>query len=361
MDSNTSLRENKNTAAGKTVVIIVIIAVIAAIAGYIGTANMRAYSRAKKSYDAGEYNTAYEALTALGDYQDSAALADECMYHMAESDYQAEDYAAAKDKYQSIAEYKDSAEKVKDCEYQLSTDGSFMRELAKGLEERWEQNSEDEKRGGAYDEPGSMENYCNIELNHVEKFETEQFDNAELGKDALQYIELLRKAREAAGYYTVDYSKYDTDWSKVYSQRTQLLQKMVKNYNLTVNEKYQDTLNGLMRDANASAKLEAAKKEIEEMTKSFELTSTADEYGYREYSIHMKNTTQYTFDYFDVEISLLDKNGDIVETGSADVVNNWAPGQSANVDAWISNDKDPAEYTVVYHPNYSTADGTIYQ
>ena len=54
MDSNTSLRENKNTAAGKTVVIIVIIAVIAAIAGYIGTANMRAYSRAKKSYDAGE-------------------------------------------------------------------------------------------------------------------------------------------------------------------------------------------------------------------------------------------------------------------------------------------------------------------
>ena len=236
-----------------------------------------------------------------------------------------------------------------------------MRELAKGLEERWEQNSEDEKKGGAYDEPGSMENYCNIELNHVEKFETEQFDNAELGKDALQYIELLRKAREAAGYYTVDYSKYDTDWSKVYSQRTQLLQKMVKNYNLTVNEKYQDTLNGLMRDANASAKLEAAKKEIEEMTKSFELTSTADEYGYREYSIHMKNTTQYTFDYFDVEISLLDKNGDIVETGSADVVNNWAPGQSANVDAWISNDKDPAEYTVVYHPNYSTADGTIYQ
>ena len=182
-----------------------------------------------------------------------------------------------------------------------------------------------------------------------------------LAEDALQYIELLRKAREAAGYYTVDYSKYDTDWSKVYSQRTQLLQKMVKNYNLTVNEKYQDTLNGLMRDANASAKLEAAKKEIEEMTKSFELTSTADEYGYREYSIHMKNTTQYTFDYFDVEISLLDKNGDIVETGSADVVNNWAPGQSANVDAWISNDKDPAEYTVVYHPNYSTADGTIYQ
>jgi hypothetical protein len=96
------------------------------------------------------------------------------------------------------------------------------------------------------------------------------------------------------------------------------------------------------------------------MTKGFEIQSTADEDGYREYTIRMKNTTQYTFDYFYVEISLLDENGDIVETGSADEVNNWVPGQSANVDAWISNDKDPAEYTISYYPHYSTADGTIY-
>lgn len=360
MDSNNSSKENKRPVSGKTAFIIAVIAVIAAIAGYACTANMRAYSGAKKSYDAGEYSAAYEALTALGDYQDSAALADDCMYHMADADYQAEDYASAKEKYQSIESYKDSAEKAKDCEYQLSTDGSFLRELAKGLEERWEQNSKDAKSSGSDDEARILEHYCNIELNHVEKFENEQFDNAELGKDALTYIELLRKAKEATTYYTVNYSKYDTDWSNVYSQRTQLLQKMVKDYNLTVDEKYKDTMDDLMRDANASARLEAAKKEIEEMTKGFEIQSTADEDGYREYTIRMKNTTQYTFDYFDVEISLLDENGDIVETGNAEEVNNWVPGQSATVDAWISNDKDPAEYTISYHPHYSTADGTIY-
>ena len=360
MDSNNSFRENKRPTSGKTAIIIVIIAVIAAIAGYVGTAKMRAYSGAKKSYDAGEYSAAYEELTALGDYQDSVTLADDCMYHMADADYQAEDYTSAKEKYQSIESYKDSAEKAEDCEYQLSTDGSFLRELSKGLEERWEQNSEDAKTGGSDDEARKMENYCNIELNHVEKFENEQFDNAELGKDALTYIELLRKAREATTYYTINYSKYDTDWSNVYSQRTQLLQKMVKDYGLAVDGKYKDTMDDLMRDANASARLEAAKKEIEEMTKGFEIQSTADEDGYREYTIHMKNTTQYTFDYFYVEISLLDENGDIVETGSADEVNNWVPGQSANVDAWISNDKDPEEYTISYYPHYSTADGTIY-
>lgn len=361
-DRSSSLTENagkSKPAAGKAVIVIAVVLAIAAIGAYFGTAKMRAYSQAKKSYEAGEYSVAYDTLTALGEYQDAENLADDCMYHMADADYQAEDFASAKEKYQVIESYKDSAEKLKDCEYQLSTDGQFLRELVKGLEERWEQNSADAK-SSSYDEASAMANYCDIELSHVEKFEKEQFTDEALGKDALTYIELLRAAKEATTYYNVNYSKYDTDWSNVYSQRTQLLQKMVNEYKLTVDEKYQETLNDLMRDASASAKLEAAKKEIQEMADSFEITSTADEDGYREYSLHMKNTTQYTFDYFYVDITLLDENGDIVDTGNAEDVNNWTPGQSADVDAWISNDTDPASYTVSFYPHYNTADGTIY-
>lgn len=349
----------KKPVSGKVIIAIIAALVIAAIAVFFGTANMRAYSQAKKAYDAGEYSIAYDALTALGEYKDSKNLADDCMYHMAEADYQAEEYGSAKEKYQSIESYKDSAEKVKDCEYQLSVDGRFLRELVKGLEERWDQNSKDAK-SGPEDEAAALANYCDIELKHVETFEKEKFNDETLGKDALSYIELLRAAREATTYYNVDFSKYDTDWGHVYSQRTQLLQKMVNDYDLTFDEKYQTTVNDLMRDASASAKLEAAKKEIQKMADSFELTSTADEDGYREYSIHMKNTTKYTFDYFYVDISLLDENGDIVDTGNAEEVNNWVPNQSADVDAWISNDTDPSAYRISFYPHYNTADGTIY-
>lgn len=389
--------ENKPSGSAKKVILVAVILLIVVAAAYFGTAKMRAYSQAKKKYDAGEYNAAYDSFTSLGEYKDSIELADDCMYHMADADYKAgdypsakekyesietykdsktriedcvyqmadadykaEDFASAKEKYLSIKSYKDSAQKVTDCEYQMSIDGQFLRELSKGLSDRWDQNAKDEENGYEKDEPTSMAKYCDLELNHVEKFEKEKFDNKELGKDAVEYIKMLKAAKEATTYYTVDYSKYNTDWSNVYQKRTQLLQKISKDYNLIIDEKHQDVWNDLMRDATASAKLEDAKKEIQEMTDTFELTVVSEEYGYKDYSLHMKNTTKYTFDYFYVEISLLDEKGNIVDTGDVNQISNWEPGQSADMEAWISNDTDPFKYKITYYPHYSTVDGTIY-
>jgi len=198
------------------------------------------------------------------------------------------------------------------------------------------------------------------EFFHIEQFEQETFDDEKLGEAAKQYIQHLRDAKEATTYVTVNINKYYTDWANVYNKRTQVLQKIVSDYDLKVDEKHQDTFNELMRDAGAAARLDAAKAEITEMCKSFQIAITKDEYGYKQYSVHMENTTQYTFDYFYVDISLRDENGNIIDTGIISQVTNWAPGQSADVEAWITNNEDPADYTVSYTPHYSTADGTIY-
>ncbi len=391
----TKLPEKKKA---RIIVGVIIAAVIVAVAAFFGTAKKRAYSQAVRDFDAAEYSKAYDEFTALADYNDAAERATACVYQLAEGDFKAEKYQEAHDqyitiedyedsaekakeciyvlagkdydseafedsleKYKSISDYKDAAEKISDCEYQLSVDGKFMRELSKGLMERWDQNDQDEEDGSmAEDETKCEANYCDIELEHLESFENETFDNEDLSTDAKKYIQLLRDAKEATTYVSVDVNKYYTDWNNVYNKRTQQLKKFVSDYNLTVDEDHQDTLNELMRDAGAAAKLDAAKDEINKMTKSFTVSITKDEYGVKQYSMHMKNTTQYTFEYFYVDISLLNEDGNIVETGNVSQVTNWAPGQTADVDAWISNDVDPANYTLSFAPHYSTADGTIY-
>lgn len=321
---------------------------------YLGTANMRDYSQATKDYECESYESAMKEFEALGDYKDSAEMLNKSTYAYANTLYIEEKYEEAKSYFKELKEYEDSKSLIADCEYQMTVDGQFMRAMSKGLIKRWDKSDENEKEGKVYEDPNLYSEYCDIELVEIEKFYDMTFEKKELGEDAKKYIDLVRKAKDATKYYTIDYIAYSTQWSEVYAERTILLQKFINDYGLTVDSDHQDTLDGLMLDASAAFEQIKLKESIQNMTNDFSLVASEDEWGYKTYKLQMKNTTDRTFDYFYVEINIVDGSGKIVDTGSSSQVSMWQSGQEAEVDAYLQSDRDINELNIQYVPHYQT-------
>lgn len=284
-------------------------------------------------------------------------------YAFANTDFNGKKFEVALEKYESLGDYKDSAKKVEECKYELTVDGQFMRALSEGLMVRWDKSDENAAKGLVGEDPDLYAEFCQIEIEKVSSFADKTFENEKLGEDAKTYIDLLNKAKEATKYYTVDYATYSTQWADVYAQRTILLQKFISDYKLSVDKAHQETLDDMMVDASAAKEQQEAKDTIHKMADGFKLVETKDEYGYKSYKLQMKNTTEFIFDYFSVDISVMDGDGKIVYTGNASQVSTWAPGQEAEVDAYVSSQGDENSTiegkTVKFTPHYST--GTIYE
>ena len=279
-------------------------------------------------------------------------------YNAASDLFKEEKYQEALEMFTELGDYEDSAEMVEKCKYELSVDGQFMRSLSKGLMARWAESDKQEEQGNIGEDPDLYNKYCEIELEYVGDFAEQTFDNSELETDAKQYIEYLNLAKEATKFYTVDYATFSTQWSDTYANRTILLNKFVEDYDLTVKEEYQDTLDDLLIDASAAQEQIDIKDSIQKMTEQFKIETTEDEWGYKTYKISMKNTTERTFEYFSAEINLYDENQVIVGTGNTDQLSSWQPGQEASVNAWFDGEINPNDYIIEYIPHYQS--GTYY-
>lgn len=179
-------------------------------------------------------------------------MVSECKYQIGLEAFEGEKYEDALQHFESIEAYKNSSEMVEKCQYELSTDGQFMRSLSKGLMARWDKSDEYEKQGLVGEDPARYREFCQIELDLLEKFYDMTFDNPDLQTDARQYIDYLKEAQSATNQYTVNYAAYSQRWGSIYADRTILLQKMVSEYGLSVDEKHQKTLDGMMNDATAA-------------------------------------------------------------------------------------------------------------
>ena len=77
------------------------------------------YKKAEKLRTDGDYAAAQEMYIALGDYKDSAELANECGYQLAKAAYDSEDYETAAGLFDKLGSYKNSAELKQDCDDNL--------------------------------------------------------------------------------------------------------------------------------------------------------------------------------------------------------------------------------------------------
>ena len=96
----------------KTLSVLLIAAFMLSAAG----CSMIDYKKAEKLKNDGDYAAAQEMYIALGDYKDSAELADECGYQVAKSAYDSGDYETAAGLFDELGSYKNSAELKQDCD-----------------------------------------------------------------------------------------------------------------------------------------------------------------------------------------------------------------------------------------------------
>ncbi len=101
----------------KTLSVLLIAAFMLSAAG----CSMIDYKKAEKLKNDGDYAAAQEMYIALGDYKDSAELADECGYQLAKAAYDSKDYETAAGLFDKLGSYNDSAELKQDCDDHILT------------------------------------------------------------------------------------------------------------------------------------------------------------------------------------------------------------------------------------------------
>lgn len=219
-------------------------------------------------------------------------------------------------------------------EKEATADETFMKDLAKALEARWALSDKYESMDkyanaemGSEEHKELFEKYVSAELDILEKYQTEKFEDSKLQEKAIQYINLLKQQKEACDYITVNYEKYDELWYDAYNKRTQIIVEFVNDYKLEVSDKYEDTLKEFTLNAQQVNEENEKEDKVQALIGSIEFTLAEDDgYGWKTYNAVVENTTDMNFSYFGLDINLLDQDDVILETTYANV-SNWNSGQ----------------------------------
>lgn len=216
---------------------------------------------------------------------------------------------------------KPSQEEKKKEETQYA-DKEYVEAMSEGLQARWELNRKDEEKEG-YDEIliNSQENknmmlsYIDAELDKIEKYQDEKFEDSKLKELAISYINLLKDHEEICEYMTVDYDKYLEDYEPVYNGRSIIIAQMVDDYNLTVDEEYKDNLSQFQTNSTLVQENEKREAETKALLDGIQFELVEDDgYGWKTYQATVENTTSMDFKTLNLSINLLNEEGVIVET-----------------------------------------------
>ena len=312
------------------------------------------YLAAVEKYDAGELTSAIELLETVPEYEKAATLLLSYKYELAGQYYAAEEFAEAERIYTEILGYEDSEILANQSAYYQTVDGQFMLSIAKGLQARWVLSEETT-------DPSEFSKLIDAELAEIEPYYEENFDSKRLGEIAESYIDTLMESKDATRYYNNNYMVYETKWNTARAARLHLIEELVNDFNLTVDEEYQDTLDELVNDSRVYSEQEAFEAELESIVEAASLSV----YPYRsdydneilwyDYYLSITNTTAQTLEYLSIDIQVLDGDGNIFLQGDA-YFSNVEPGQSSVVQVYLSSDQyDYSGYTIKYVlSNYGT-------
>ena len=224
-------------------------------------------------------------------------------------------------------------------------DQEFLKDLKQGMMDRWDMS------GVIYlDSKANGEKLVNAELQQIEKYLTKNFEDSELQEKAIGYINLLKKQKEALKYYDVDYDKYDKLWSEALASRSTYILDFINSYGLEFPDKYKETIDDFKVRAKIVEDDKTLTKQIDELKKSIEFEKVEQEYEWAYYEAVVENTTEKTFDYFSIEINLMDADGVIIESTYA-TVDNWRPGKKAKFEFMTDAEFESYEYEVDYYIN----------
>lgn len=246
---------------------------------------------------------------------------------------------------------------VEKCSYEVSVDGKFMRALASGLMKRWdyvdngykeEYNVKSESELSTSEFMAFAKKYINIELEGLSAFADQEFDNNELQKCAIEYIGLLNDGLKAIDYYSINNEKYNALWSDIYNKRVLLIRTFVNEYNLDIDEEYQAKVEEFLANASVIEEENKLRADVKEMLESIAYETTDDGLGHFTYKFTIENISDVTFEYFSLEIQILDEEGNVIDSGYSESISDFESGQKATVDAYLLSKGDSIKYIASY-------------
>ena len=142
----------------------------------------------------------------------------------------------------------------------ITMDEAFIKSLSQALEARWklsEQQENNAEKGDTSLKIGSDEHVkanealVNAEWDKLSQYADAEFEDPEFAKLAKKYLDCLEIQRQALIYAPSEPEQFEKDWSFALANRCVLLATFVDKYGLSVNEKYQSTLDDLLKIAES--------------------------------------------------------------------------------------------------------------
>lgn len=157
------------------------------------------------------------------------------------------------------------------------SDENFLLDLVAGLSARWDKANIDSTIMSDKQKVEFYTQLVNSELVYVGKYSEYQFEDNKLGEYAHNYINALQSQFIAISeYFGVDDSAYNDYWSSGYANRSRYIYLINKNYGLSMENKYNEDLKGMIETGlfyNIQMPIESA---IRAELTSLELEMTKD-------------------------------------------------------------------------------------
>ncbi len=192
----------------------------------------------------------------------------------------------------------------------------FLKDLAKGLEDRWILTNADE--GKETLTKADWEKYFDAEYNIISKYANANFENQTMSKLAKKYVECIVQSKECLPY--VGTNQWQTKYSNgVYNTRVETLYKINSITPIPVSEENKKELQNLITNGEVIDM-------VRDLLKTVKFEKTEESYGWKTYQAVVMNSTTIDFSHFAFEIDLIDKDG-VTLTTAYSSVDNWDAGE----------------------------------
>lgn len=229
-------------------------------------------------------------------------------------------------------------------------DDAFLKSMSKGLESRWDavgilEETDEKQTETEYNK--ELRAGIDAELAQISKYKAEEFKSSKLQELAVSYINALNQQKNNInGHQDYESSAYKK-FNEAYDKRSLILVQLVKKYGLTVSDKYKDTLKDLEANGKDVTNLNKQQEQVDQIGKELVFNQVSDDYGYKTYECVLTNTSDIDFEYYQVEVTLLDADGINIDTTYANV-QNWKQGAKARFDFSTDEDFAKLDYTITW-------------
>lgn len=200
---------------------------------------------------------------------------------------------------------------------QTPKDKRFLNDIETSIKERWGNSNKVEL---------DFEKYKQLvedEEKRLSQYEDATFSDIRLENIAKDYLQGVKKQKEALNYMMTDFNKYNELWNQGMADRFNQIDILVNEYGIKVDKEILEEMRGNTKAINEENEIGTKVEELASKIK-FQEEEALD--NWRTYSAIVENDTGINFKYFNIKAKLLDSEDTVIETAYSNA-DNWQIGE----------------------------------